>query len=406
MNTEFHIAKGIIKGKLTQNSSSKPIISASITTISVGIIVLIIAIATGKGFKEKIEEKMSFFTADIRVSFNNNSDIHHYKPLEKDDEQTQKFSQIEGVSSIYKASYKVGVLKNGKEVHQVFFKGVDSEFPWKRFEKFIVSGSVPKTGTKEVLVSQKVIDLLGYKLGNDLIITFFDDDKQRIKSRKLKIVGIYKSGFSEFDKQYILGDLAMIQKLNRWKKGEFSFWEIYIKDKSRLEEMREIVNAQSQFYHKISTYREIYPNIFHWTDSFDYNIYILIIIIGAVTSINMVSTVLIILLERSQMIGVLKTLGMENGKIRKLFSYYLLYLVGKGIFWGNLIAISFCLIQSYFKIIPLPSEGYHIDHVPIQLNFSDIISVNILVLSIVFIVMFLPLLYIRRLQPSRILRFK
>lgn len=411
MNTPFLLAKKLIKSKLEKDSSSKPIIQVSVASIAIGIIVLTLAIATGKGLEHTIRKKMQVYASPIQVSHLDYYSKFDYKPISPNSTLETVFEYEKHITSFHKAAYQSALIKNGTEVNPVVFKGYSQDFSWDTFKGYLKSGRFPnldvesKRGSKEVLMSKRLAKKMNYTLNDKVFMFVIDQENQKQKVKPLTIVGIYDVGVVEFDDIYIYGDLKVVQKLNKWNEGEFAVWEINIDDYSNINEINEEVNDLIPFDLRARQIRSIYPNMFVWIDMFDTNIYILLIIIGLVASINMISTILISILERSEMVGILKSLGMPNRDLRSVFLYYMMYLVSKGLIIGNVIGLAICYIQHQFKIIPLDEASYHVAHVPIYITLADVLALNITIIGISLIVLLIPSLFIKYIRPVKILRF-
>ena len=411
MNTPFLLAKKLIKSKLEKKSSSKPIIQVSVASIAIGIIVLTLAIATGKGLEHTIQTKMQVYANPIQVSHMDYYSKFDFKPILPNSTLETIFEHEKHITSFHKATYQSALIKNGTEVNPVVFKGYEHTFTWDSFEGYLESGRFPTfdttgvKGSNEVLISKRLSKKMNYKLNDKMFMFVIDQENQRQKVRPLTIVGIYDVGVVEFDDIYIYGDLKVIQKLNRWKEGEFGVWEINIDDYENIDQITSTVNDLLPFDLRARQIRSIYPNMFVWIDMFDTNIYILLVIIGLVASINMISTILISILERSEMVGVLKSLGMTNGDLRSVFLYYMMYLVSKGLLIGNVIGLAICYIQYTYKVIPLNEESYHAAYVPIHITLTDVLALNLSIIGISLLVLLIPSLFIKYIRPVKILRF-
>ncbi|MGB0869523.1 MAG: ABC transporter permease [Flavobacteriales bacterium] len=410
MNTPLFFAKKLIKSKLADNSSSKSIIKVSVASIAIGIIVLILAMASAKGLQNVIQEKMHVYSAPIQVSHVDYYSKYDYKPLESNKSLDTIFSHLPEVTSFHKAAYQVAMIKNGKDVNPVVLKGYDHNFSWEQFKPYLKEGRFPELNADkkvhEIIISKRLAEKMEYKLQDKVYFFIIDYEKQKEKVKALNIVGIYDVGVVEFDDVFIYGDLKLIQNINGWKNGEFAMWELNTSKKWPLENINSIINDVIPFDLRARTIFELNSNIFVWIEMFDTNIYILLIIIGLVASINLISTILISMLERSEMVGLLKAIGMPNGQLRSVFLYYMIYLVGKGLIIGNIIGLLICGIQKYFKIIPLDQESYHVAYAPISIDFVDVAILNVVFLCISFIVLIIPSIFIKYIQPIKVLQFK
>lgn len=411
MNTPFLLAKKLIKSKLEKDSSSKPIIQVSVASIAIGIIVLMLAIASGKGLQNTIRKKMQVYASPIQVSHLDYYSKFDYKAITPNPTLETLFKTHNNITSFHQAAYQSALIKNGTEVNPVVFKGYSQSFSWNAFKGYLKEGRFPELntesekGSNEILMSKRLAKKMNYKLNEKVYMFVIDQENLKQRVKPLTIVGLYDVGVVEFDDIYIYGDLKVVQKLKRQTSGEFAVWEINIDNYSNIDQINAEINDLIPFDLRARQIRSIYPNMFVWIDMFDTNIYILLIIIGLVASINMISTILISILERSEMVGILKSLGMPNRDLRTVFLYYMMYLVTKGLVIGNIIGIAICYIQYTFKIIPLDEESYHVAHVPIHITVVDILALNFSIIGISLVVLLIPSLFIKYIRPVKILRF-
>ncbi|MGB0428108.1 MAG: ABC transporter permease [Flavobacteriales bacterium] len=410
MNATLYIAKRLISSKLDKDSSSGPIIKVSIASIAIGIIVLILAVASGSGLEQKIKEKILIFNSPMQISHLDFYSQYDFPALKQNPKLEQTLENHPKLRAVHQAAYKSALLKNGEDVSGVVFKGYDSDLALNKLKDFITAGRLPdfehEKGSQEVLISETLAKKMNYKLDEQIFLFVVDQERMKERVRPLKIVGLYEVGLSGFDELILFGDIKIVQKLNRWKEQEFAFLELETKSQQGLESLKEELRAELPFDLRIRDLRQLHPELIAWVDTFDNNIFILLIIIGIVASINMISTILISMLERSEMVGILKSIGMNNGKIRQVFLYYMLYLVAKGLLIGNAIGLLIYFLQTTFHIIPLDQKNYHVDYVPMNLPFSSFIFLNLGILTISFLILVLPSYFVKRIQPIQVLKFK
>ena len=375
MNLEYFIAKRLITAKHYKSSISAPIIKIAISAIAIGMIMMIVSVATGIGLQQKIREKVSAFNGHVIISnFDNNQSEVTLVPISKKQDFYPKFTSVPEVTHIQAIASKAGIIRTETAFEGIILKGVGTDYQWDNIKEYIVSGRLPdfsKGLNQEVVISQFLANRLNLKVG-DSFNTFFikEDQNQLPNSRRFKITGIFNSGFQEFDATYIIGDIRHIQRMNKWKPDQIGAFEVFVNDFSNIEAIGEKVYEQTSSTLDTKTIVEKYSYIFEWLKLFDFNIVIILAVMILVATINMVVALLVLILERTQMIGILKALGASNWSVRKIFLYNALYLIVRGLFWGNLIGISLLLIQQYFGVITLNPENYYVNQAPVYLNWG------------------------------------
>ena len=410
LKIEYFIAKRLITAKDHKSSISAPIIKIAVTAIALGIIMMIISIATGTGLQEKIREKVAAFNGHIIISnYNNNASDVSTEPLLINQPFYPKFKNISGIDHVQAVASKDGIIRTETAFEGIIYKGVGKDYHWNNLEEYLVSGRIPNLKSdlnQEVLISQYLANRLRLKLGDSFNTFFIKEEATKIpNSRRFKIVGIYNSGFQEFDSAYIIGDIRHLQRINKWKSNEIGSFEIFIDDFTQINE------KGKQIYNEISstldskTIVEKYYYIFDWLKLFDFNILVILIIMIIVSTINMIVALLVLILERTQMIGILKSMGANNWTIRKIFLYNALHLIIRGLFWGNLIGISMLLLQKYFGIIKLNPESYYVNVAPVEINLVYILGLNLGTIIICILVLLIPSYIITKISPAKTIRF-
>ena len=358
MNYELFIAKRIIAGKKYKNSISSPIIKIAITAIALGMIIMLIAVATGLGLQYKIRDKMAGFKGHIQiVNYDNNNSEVSTIPVKKDQEFYPEFKNISGIKNIQVFANKGGILRTKTNFEGIIFKGVSTDYDWSFFKEYLVAGKVPdfnQTRTREVLLSETIANRLQLNLNDTILATFLKTVNSKLPSNKKYIVsGIYNSGFAQFDKSVMIGDIREVQKLNKWTENEVGGFEVLIDDFDDIDLIYNKIYKETIATLNAKTIVETYQNVFEWIKLFDNNVWFIIAIMIVIAGINMITALLVLILERVQMIGILKALGSNNTSIRKVFLYNASYLILKGLFWGNIIGLSIIFVQHYFKVITL-----------------------------------------------------
>lgn len=411
MNFEYFIAKRIITSKDRKSSISAPIIKIAITAIAIGVIMMLISIATGIGLQQKIREKISAFNGDIIISYfdtNFSEDSQH--PISINQPFYPSFKNIEGIEHIQATASKGGVIRTETDFEGVIVKGVGPDYRWDDFESYLVEGRLPNLKEElnsEILISEYLANRLHFKLG-DRVTTFFlnDDVSKNPRSRGFEIVGIYNSGFHQFDEQFLLGDIRHIRMLNRWEEDQIGSFEVFVKDFSKIEEVGHQVYYEVDSSLDVQTIREKFASIFEWIDLFDFNIIAIIGIMILVAGINMITALLVLVLERTRMIGILKAIGASDAGVRRIFLYNAMYLILIGLAWGNGIGIGLLLLQKYGKVFPLDPDTYYVSEAPVYLSWDYILLMNIGTFFLCLVMLLVAAVFITRITPVKAIHFE
>ncbi|MBC7640913.1 MAG: ABC transporter permease [Flavobacterium sp.] len=410
MNLEYFIAQRLITSKKYKSSISAPIIKIAISAIAIGMVMMIISVATGMGLQQKIREKLSAFSGHIIISnFDDNQSKVSTKPISTNQKFYPKFQNLDGISHIQAVASKAGIIRTDKEFEGIIFKGVGKDYDWNNLREYLIAGKLPNLKNdlnNQILISKFLADRLNLKVGSDFNTFFMKETGNKLPNlRRFKVTGIYNSGFQEFDTSYIIGDIRHIQKINHWQSDQVGAFEVFINDFSQIE------SKGKQVYKKINstldtkTIIEKFPAIFEWLQLFDFNIITILIIMIIVATINMVVALLVLILERTQMIGILKSLGASNWSVRKIFLYNAFYLIFRGLALGNFIGIGLILLQKYLGIIKLPPENYYVNVAPVSLDWLYILLLNIGTIVICFIVLLIPSYIITKISPVSAIKF-
>ena len=411
MNFEIFIARRIIASKDYKSSISAPIIKIAITAIALGIIMMLVSIATGVGLQKKIREKVSAFNGDIIITnFDTNFSNDSQNPISKNQDFYPTFKNIEGIKHVQVTASKGGVIRTETDFEGVVVKGVGSDYDWEYFKDYLVEGKLPDFKgdlNEDILISEYLANRLHLKLG-DKVTTFFlnDEVSKTPRSRGFDIVGIYNSGFQQFDEQFIITDIRHIQRLNKWGEDQIGAFEVFVND------FDEIIPIGNEVYNETGsmldtqTIRQKYASIFEWLDLFDFNIVMSIGIMILVAGINMITALLVLILERTQMIGILKALGSSDWSVRKVFLYNAMYLIGVGLFWGNIIGIGLLLVQKFGKIFKLNPDTYYVNEAPIYLHWDYILMLNAGTFLLCILMLLIPSFIISKISPVKAIRFE
>lgn len=417
LNLEYFIAKRLIASKGRKSTISAPIIKIAITAIAIGMVMMILSVATGIGLQQKIREKVSAFNGHIIISnYDDNQSEVSVKPISTKQDFYPKFTSVSGIEHIQAVASKAGIIRTADAFEGIIFKGVGKDYAWNNLKEFLVSGRLPNLSgnlNDEVIISQYLADRLKLKLG-DRFNTFFmkeGEGNQKPNLRVFRIVGIYTSGLQEFDATYILGDIRHLQRINKWKPNEVGSFEVFVSDFSQIEAKGKEVyentfNAEDpSIALDTHTIIEKYYYIFDWLKLFDFNILVILVVMIIVATINMVVALLVLILERTQMIGILKSIGTTNWSVRKVFLYNAAYIIMRGLFWGNIIGIALVLIQQQFGIVQLNPENYYVTEAPVYFSVGYILLLNIGTMLLCLLVLLLPSYLITKISPVRAIRF-
>ena len=410
MNLEYFIAKRLITAKDNKSSISAPIIKIAISAIAIGMIMMIVSVATGIGLQQKIREKISAFNGHIIIAnFDNNQSQATLVPLSKKQKFYPKFNSVPDVSHVQAVASKAGIIRTADAFEGIVFKGVGTDYSWVNIKEYLVLGRLPNLSGQlnpEVIISQYLADRLKLKVGDSFNTFFMKEGQNKLPNiRTFKIVGIFNSGFQEFDATFVLGDIRHIQRINKWKSDQVGAFEVFVNDFDNINAVGEQVYEHTSSTLDSQTIVEKYSYIFEWLQLFDFNIVVILIVMILVATINMVVALLVLILERTQMIGILKALGASNWSIRKMFLYNASYLILRGLFWGNLIGISILLIQKYFGIVQLNPENYYVNEAPVYINVIYILLLNVLTVGVCFLVLLIPSYIITKITPIKAIRF-
>ncbi|WP_428231448.1 ABC transporter permease [Flavobacterium sp.] len=411
MSLEYFIAKRLITAKDYKSSISAPIIKIAISAIAIGIIMMIVSVATGIGLQQKIRDKVSAFNGQIIISNydNNNSEVT-LTPVSKNQDFYPNFKSVPEVSHIQAIASKAGIIRTENAFEGIVFKGVGADYDWNNIKEYIVDGKVPdfsKALNEEVLISRLLADRLNLKVGDNFNTFFIKEEQGKMpNSRRFKIAGIFNSGFQQFDATYIIGDIRHIQRINKWSSDQVGAFEIFVKDFDNIKATGSQIYEQTSSNLDTKTIIEKYSYIFDWLQLFDFNIVVILGVMILVATINMVVALLVLILERTQMIGILKAMGANNWTVRKIFLYNAFYLIIRGLFWGNLIGIAILLIQQQFGVVQLNPENYYVNQAPVYLNWGYIVLLNLLTIAVCFVVLLIPSYIITKISPVKAIRFE
>ena len=413
LNNEYFIARRLVSDRESSRKISRSIVRIAVFGISLGLAVMIITVAVVTAFKQEIRKKVIGFGGEIQLlNFDSNSS-YETKPICRNLPFLDELKKVEGIRHLQAFALKPGIIKSSDEIQGIVVKGVGPDYDWSFFKQNLKQGTILSLNdsitSNSILLSAKNATLLHLKTGDDLIMYFVQDPP---RMRKFKIAGLFETGLEEFDKTFAIADIRHIQKLNNWGKDSITGYEIFVNNFDKLDEISYQVKLLSGYKMdqdgnmiKVMDIRTKYPQIFDWLNLFNMNVTIIIILMLAVAGINMISGLLVLILERTNMIGILKALGATNINIRRIFLYLSGFLVLRGLLWGNIIGLTICLLQKQFHLLKLDSSAYFLSTVPINFEYFYFFLLNIGTLLSVLLILLIPSFIIARISPEKTIRY-
>lgn len=415
MNWKLFVAKRIYRSNEGGKEVSKPAIRIAMWGIAVGLAVMIIAVSVVVGFKNEVRGKVVGLGSDITVTDLDSQNSYETNPVSVNDSLMHVFRTTEGVKHVQRYSTKAGMIMTDDNFLGMVLKGVAEEYDWDFLRKHLQEGEIPAfsdtASSNRTLISRTIANKLHIKLGDKLYTYYVNGDQ--VRARRLEVAGIYQTNFSMYDDLFLLTDLYTVNRLNSWKPQQVSGVELEIKDYTRKEEIKELlrdkIDMQTDSYgstYYVQSIEEMNPQIFAWLDLLDLNVWVILILMTGVAGFTMISGLLIIILERTNMIGILKALGANNWAIRKVFLSFSVFLIGRGMLWGNLIGLTFVVIQSHFSLFKLDPATYYVDAVPVEFNFWLFLLLNVCTLIVSVGMLVGPSYLITRIHPAKSIRFE
>lgn len=389
-----------------KSNFSRPLVRIAIYTVALGVLVMVMAVSILRGFQNEITNKVVGFGSHITIRSHSWVNDYDEKAVVLDPEEIKVLASIPGVSNIQAYAYKGGMMKTDDQILGIIFKGVDSSFDTLFFARNMVRGRFfhfeDSSASDEIIISQRIASRMGLDTGSKVRTYFWVQNNYR--ARAFRVVGIYNTDLNEFDSHYLVGDLRQVQKLNQWEQNEVAGYEILIDDFSQLYPTLVKVKENTRYDLLVTSIREEQPSMFAWLDLLNSNIILIIVIIAIVCAACVASSMLIMIFEKTSMIGLLKTLGSTNRSIRRIFMIKAARIVGTGIIAGDIIALVLCLLQNAFHIIKLDSESYSMTFVPIDLNIWYFLAISAGTLLVCLSALLLPSTYIAHIDPARTMR--
>lgn len=417
MNTNLYIARRIFSAKENKNNLSNRIVNIALFGIVLGLVVLILSVAIVTGYKSEVGRKVIGFGSHLHIVPLDSNQSFETDPIKQNQSFLPDLKAIPGIRHVQIFATKPGIIRTNDEIQGVVMKGIGPDFDWSFFLENKVAGEpfhVQDTiRSNKVWVSKQMADLLKLKLGDDLTMFFIHESEAVPRQRKFQLAGIYKTSLEEFDRMFVLVDINHIRKLNNWKSDEVSGFEVLVNDFNSLPVQEKAIrnlllrntNPDEPVLQVVSI-KEKYRHIFDWLSLLDMNVWIILVLMVLVAGFNMVSSLLVIILERTQMIGILKAMGARNWSIRKVFLYFSVLLILKALILGNILGIGICLIQQYTHVFKLDPTSYYLEYVPINLTVWHILLLNIGTIVITILMLLLPSYFITKIAPEKTIRFE
>lgn len=408
MNTELYIAKHLIQKH--SHNFSRPIIRISILSVVLGLAVMLLSVSIVTGFKKEIQEKVTGFAGDIQISKYDSNSTFESQPIEYTDSLKQALENIDGVRHVQSISTKSGIMQAKDDILGVVLKGVGTDFDTTFFSGYILHGHFPDISagkvSNEILISKKIADQLQLAVNDTVRVYFLNNTESAARGRRLFVSGIYETSLEEFDESFVVADQVQVQRLNNWTSDQVSNIEVFVDDFDRMDEITELIYSRLDYNLTATNAKEMYPQIFDWLALQDINVVVILGLMLLISSVSMISTLLVLILERTTTIGILKALGAQNVSIRKIFLYQAAYIIVRGLFWGNLLGLGLALLQKYFGFIKLDQANYYMAEVPINLSVFPLLGVNALTLIIILLFLIIPSFVASKINPVTAIRYE
>ncbi|WP_314809134.1 FtsX-like permease family protein [Segatella oris] len=415
MNLPLFIARKIYDGKNEGKQVSRPAIRIATAGVAIGLAVMLISVSVVLGFKHTIRDKVIGFGSHIQVGSFMTLQTGDFYPIQMDDSMLTVLKTIPGVKHVQRYAMKQGILKTDHDFLGVIFKGIGAEYDTTFLHQNMRQGHIPRftdnASSNKILISQSIADKLGVK-ANDKIYSYFID-KNGVRTRRFTIEGVYQTNLSQYDDITCFTDLYTAVKLNGWEDDQTTGAELTVKDFSQLDDVENLVvkkvNRTLDHYgetYSSKTIRELCPQIFSWLDLLDLNVWIILALMIAVAGVTMISGLLIIILERTVMIGILKALGAQNKTIRHTFMWFAAFIIGKGMLIGDIVGLGLIFLQQFTGLVKLNPQTYYVNTVPVEYNIPLFIILNVATLLICLFVLIAPSYLISHIHPAKSMRYE
>ncbi len=416
MNTELFISRRLFFDKSNKKFLSQRIIRIALVGIALGLAVMIISVAVVTGFKQEVRNKVIGFGSHIRIINFDSSNSYETRPVNRNQPFLETLKTNEDIKKVQVFATKPGMIKTDEYIQGVVFKGIGPEYDPSFFRENLVEGHLPEIKnserSNEILISEQVSNLLEVDLNDKVVLYFINENESTPRMLQLQISGIYRTSLEEFDNLFIIGDLKQVQRLNDWEDNQVSGFEVLVTDFNRIDEIEQEMRNAVLFYGdddsellRTTTITREYPQIFDWLSVLDMNVWVILILMALVAGFNMISGLLVLILERSSMIGVLKAMGSRNWSIRKVFLYLSAFLTSRGMLWGNIAGVGFIVLQKTFQLIKLNPTTYYVDFVPVNFSLMHLVLLNAGTILATTLMLIVPSYLISKISPDKTIRF-
>lgn len=412
MNYSLFIARRLLKQKTGRLSG--PVVKVATAAVALGVAVMIISVSVGTGFKKEVRDKIIGFGTHLQLVSYDYNRSYETNPIANDKELCDRVTRVEGVRSIQPFIVKPGIIKTDDAIQGVALKGVDDTYNWSFISSVMEEGEhlhlVPDSLSSGIVLSRRLADMLKLSVNDPVRMYFIQNEK--IRARRFTLEGIFDSHFPEFDEKMAFVDMRQLSKLNGWNENQISGYEVLLNDFDSMDEVADNIGyitsgyvGSGDSFIRVQTITELQPQIFGWLSLLDMNIVVILSLIIAVAGLNMISGLLILILENTNTIGILKAMGTRNASVRKVFVYMAIYIIGRGMLIGNVIGIALCLLQKYTGLVALDPENYYLDTVPMLISPVAIVLLNIGTLALTTLMLIGPSYIVSKISPAKSIRF-
>lgn len=411
---ESFIARRLYKSEQGSRSVSRPAVLIAQIGVALGLAVMLVTIAVSFGFKHEVREKAVGFSSHIHISNYESAQDFEALPVAADTSLMQMLASMKGVEHVQRYAVKPGVLRTDDDFIGYILKGVGEDYDLSFYAQYLKEGIVPQfsdsVASGNILLSRAIADKLQLGVG-DKVDSYFLQGTMR--ARRYTVAGIYETGFNEYDRLFVISDLKAVQALNRWEPDQVTGVEVALSDFNKVEDMNwelgTLLDRTEDKYgnqYLVQSVTDINPGLFAWLDVLDMNVWLILALMIGVAGFTMISGLLILIIERTQFIGILKALGASNASVRKAFLYLAMLIIGKGMLWGNIVGLGLCAVQKFTGLIPLDPANYYLDRVPIEFNWLFILAVNVVMFVLSVLILIVPSHLISRIYPTKAMRFE
>lgn len=411
---ESFIARRLYKSEQGSRSVSRPAVLIAQIGVALGLAVMLVTIAVSFGFKHEVREKAVGFSSHIHISNYESAQDFEALPVAADTSLMQMLASMKEVEHVQRYAVKPGVLRTDDDFIGYILKGVGEDYDLSFYAQYLKEGIVPQfsdsVASGNILLSRAIADKLQLGVG-DKVDSYFLQGTMR--ARRYTVAGIYETGFNEYDRLFVIADLKAVQALNRWESEQVTGVEVALSDFNKVEDMNwelgTLLDRTEDKYgnqYLVQSVTDINPGLFAWLDVLDMNVWLILALMIGVAGFTMISGLLILIIERTQFIGILKALGASNASVRKAFLYLVMLIIGKGMLWGNIVGLGLCAVQKFTGLIPLDPANYYLDRVPIEFNWLFILAVNVVMFVLSVLILIVPSHLISRIYPTKAMRFE